>query len=210
MIGLFPPKPGTAFLLTLDNRRESESLVWSNHYTHSIPSGKSHWFGFDSAIVVFSIPANRFAASIVLGRKGIVWELTRLWAPDAHSPNLLSRAIAAAVREFSRIEDCDALVSYADPNAGHHGGIYQAASWVYQGQSKENRSYADATGQRFARRKFHSGDRNFSEAEIKAMGYTRLKLPGKHRYAKGLTNQARKDVAASAKPYLKPMHATAP
>lgn len=86
----------------------------------------------------------------------------------------------------------------------------KAASWVYQGQSKENRSYADATGQRFARRKFHSGDRNFSEAEIKAMGYTRVKLPGKHRYAKGLTNQARKDVAASAKPYLKPTHATAP
>lgn len=122
MIDLFPPKPGSAFLLTLDTRREAESIVRDKHYTHSIPSGKSHWFAFENAIIVFSIPANRFAASVVLGRDAKVWELTRLYAPDHHAPNLLSRAVSASVKQFSRIEYADALVSYADPNAGHHGG----------------------------------------------------------------------------------------
>jgi hypothetical protein len=84
LIDLFPPSPGRAFLLTLDTRTEAEGIVRRGHYTHSIPSGKSHWFAFEAAVVVFSIPANRFAASIVLGRDAEVWELTRLYAPPGH------------------------------------------------------------------------------------------------------------------------------
>ena len=129
---------------------------------------------------------------------GSVWELTRLWAPDGHAPNLLTQAIAAAIHEFVNYEKADALVSYADPNAGHTGGVYRAASWVYQGQSEENRVYVDAKGQTFARRKFHSGGDHLNKAEIEAKGFKQLRLPGKHRFAKGLTRRARRDVARKA------------
>ena len=31
------------------------------------------------------------------------------------------------------------VVSFADPNEGHHGGIYQAGAWLYTGESEEIR-----------------------------------------------------------------------
>jgi hypothetical protein len=191
--------PFRAELLAGDRRRAAEALVAERHYTHTTPSGKSHWFscGESGALVVFSLPANNQADRAVLGRRGVVWELTRLWAPDGHAPNLLTRSIAAAVAAFRLTEPaCEALVSYADPHAGHGGGVYRAASWVYQGQSTEGRAYVGPDGRTVARRKFHSGDRSMRKAEIEALGYREIRLPGKLRYAKGLTRRARGEVAS--------------
>ncbi len=64
------------------DRKDAERLVLANHYAHSLPSGKTHVYAGRAAVVMFSIPANRFAARVLLGRDGDVWELTRLWAPD--------------------------------------------------------------------------------------------------------------------------------
>jgi hypothetical protein len=84
-----------------------------------------------------------------------------------------------------------ALISYADPNAGHQGGVYRAASWVYLGQSEDNRHYRSASGQIVPRRKFHSGKSFKRKVEIEALGYVEVILPGKHRFARGLTRKAR-------------------
>ena len=81
-------------------------------------------------------PANKNIANFLLGWPGNVWELARLWAPDGHAKNLLTQAISAAVALICKLESPDALVSYADPNAGHKGGVYRAASWLYSGRSK--------------------------------------------------------------------------
>jgi hypothetical protein len=51
-----------------------------------------------------------------------------------------------------------ALVSYADPSAGHAGTIYKAANWTADGRTDQERKtprfdYADAaTGKRYSRR----------------------------------------------------------
>ena len=104
--------------------------ITRNHYTASVPSGKSHYFAYGAALVVYSIPANKNIGQFLLGYTGEVWELTRLWAPDGHEPNLLTRAIKFTVRSLRIVEPgIEALVSYADPNAGHTGGVYRAASW---------------------------------------------------------------------------------
>jgi hypothetical protein len=161
-----------------------------NHYTRSVPSGKSHYLKFEDAIVVWSIPANNNIAKYVLGWKGNVWELSRLWAPDGHEKNLLTRAISAAVEAIRRLENPDALVSYADPNAGHKGGVYRAASWLYHGKSEEVRTYRGPDGNTVARRAFHSGKTGMKKADIEAMGYTELKLPGKERFVKPLSRKA--------------------
>ena len=174
------------------DRDFAAKVIRRSHYTHSVPSGKSHYVAFKDALVVWSIPANKNIAAFILGWPGNVWELARLWAPDGHEKNLLTQAISAAVEVIVRIERPDALVSYADPNAGHKGGVYRAASWIYHGKSEEVRTYRDSEGKTFARRAFHSGSKGMTKAEIEALGYLEMKLPGKERFVRPLTRRAKK------------------
>jgi hypothetical protein len=126
----------------------------------------------------------------------VCWELSRLWAPDSHEKNLLTLAIAESVKAFCKIEtDCEVLVSYADPNQSHSGGIYRAASWMFTGTSEETRYYVSPAGQSVARRKFHSSRKFLIKSEIEALGYREETRPGKLRFARGLTRPARKILA---------------
>jgi hypothetical protein len=177
-------------------RSEAAETIRRCHYTHSVPSGKSHYLRCGDAIVVWSIPANKNIARFVLGWPGKVWELSRLWAPDGHEKNLLTRAISAAVVAIKRLENPDALVSYADPNVGHKGGVYRAASWIYHGKSEEVRTYRGPDGTTVARRSFHSGKAGLKKAEIEAMGYTEFKLAGKERFVKALTRRAKRHLSS--------------
>jgi len=90
--GLFAT-PGRATVLLGQDRDFAAEVIRRNHYTHSVPSGKSHYVAFKDCIVVWSIPANKNIASFILGWAGNVWELARLWAPDGHEKNLLTQAI---------------------------------------------------------------------------------------------------------------------
>jgi hypothetical protein len=49
----------------------------------------------------------------------------------------LTRLISVGLT-LCRKNDLDLLVSYADQSEGHHGGIYQAASWNYH-EKRDNR-----------------------------------------------------------------------
>lgn len=193
--------------------REMRHLVCANHYTRSIPSGENIFTQFEDAIVIFSRPANKNVSRWLLGSDNAVWELSRMWAPDGHRKNLLTEAIAACTEEFAqavrRLSNgtCAALVSYADPNAGHTGGVYKAASWPYLGQSEESRYYTDAAGTVVSRRKFHSSDRHLTKAEILALGYSELSRPGKHRFARGLMRWARDRITKHA---ARPLDAPSP
>lgn len=130
-----------------------------------------------------------------LGWNGNLWELSRLWAPDGHRPNLLTAAIAKATAVLREIENpVDAVVSYADPSVGHEGGVYRAASWRLHGQSEEGRSWRGPDGEVVARRAFHSGRSFPVRAEIEAMGFTEIRQPGKYRFVRPLTRRARRAV----------------
>lgn len=195
--GLFsePHNRSDCFLVKGDERRHAIAQIIRHHYSHGFPSGKSHIFCAGCALIAFSIPANPNLGRFILGYDGLVWELSRLWAPDGHPRNLLSRAIAASTSELQKIESVDALVSFADPNVGHQGGVYRAASWVYTGQSAESRYYRGPDGQVVARRKFHSGSgAGLRKSQIISMGYEELKRPGKYRFVKGLTQRAKRAI----------------
>jgi len=185
-------------ILTDDSRLRAIDTLRANHYTRSVPSGKSHYVMFGDAIVVWSIPANKNIAKFLLGWDAKVWELARLWAPDGHARNLLTQAISAAVRVIVALEKPDALVSYADPNAGHRGGVYRAASWIYHGQSEESRVYRAADGTTVARRAFHSGRRGMTKTEIEAKGFTQEKLPGKERFVFPISKRAKRVLTRTA------------
>jgi hypothetical protein len=188
---------GCIRLLSGLDRSRAASVIHQNHYTGSVPAGKSHFMGFNSAIIVWSIPANCNIGRFLLGYDGTVWELARLWAPNGHQKNLLTQAIAAGVKAISALEKPEALVSYADPAAGHHGGIYRAASWIYHGQSDEARNYEHPEAGRVARRAFHSGQNAMTKAEIESGGWREVYLPGKHRYVKPLSRKAKRALTLS-------------
>lgn len=149
---------------------------------------------FGDALVLWALPANKNAAAFLGLRGGVVWELSRLWAPDGHLPNLLTKAISATLRELVKREpSADAAISYADPSAGHSGGVYRAASWIQHGISEEGRAYRRASGgPPVARRAFHSGNRGLTKAEIEAKGYMQVRSPGKIRFVKPISKRAKR------------------
>ncbi len=188
---------GKCLLLGGCDREQAIEIIKKNHYSHSVPSGKSLYFKFNKCFVVYSIPANKNIGRFLLGYDGLVWELTRLWAPDFHEKNLMTQAISKSVSQVKSIVlSMEAIVSYADPNVGHLGGVYRAASWIYTGQSEESRYYIDPKGQTVARRKFHSGRNLLKKSDIEAMGFKEMSRPGKHRYVRCLTRNCLRAVSA--------------
>jgi len=116
---------------------EARALVNRYHYSHRFPSNVqvcATWhepgglFGDSGppiAAVVFSIPPTRWSEP--------VWELSRLVRRDDVDCQLTG-LISSAVRYIKQTGRMDLLVSFADRTQGHHGGIYQAASWNYAGK----------------------------------------------------------------------------
>jgi len=115
---------------------EAVALVKKFHYSHRAPAniqlvGTFHTagglfgdFGPAVAAIFFSIPPTRWSEDVL--------ELSRLVRrDDCRVP--LTRLIAMACR-ILQSDGIDLLVSFADAGAGHHGGIYQACSWAYDGQ----------------------------------------------------------------------------
>jgi len=112
------------------------------HYSRSMPAGKTVkvgvWEGgrFVGA-VVFSLGSNRH-----LGREfGLgpfqCCELTRV-ALDRHETpvsRILRIALSMLKKQSPRLK---AVVSYADCDRDHHGGIYAAAGWTYIGKVQLN------------------------------------------------------------------------
>lgn len=169
----------------------AQATIIKNHYLHSVPSGKSHYVRFGPALVVWSIPANNNIGRFLFGFPANVWELSRLWAPDGHADNLLTQAISAAVGLIQRLERPDGLVSYADPNQGHRGGIYLAASWTLHGRSEDPRAFRK-DGKIFTRRSFHSDGANKTKAELIAAGYEPISVAGKIRFVRALSKRAKR------------------
>lgn len=147
---LLSPPPLQSRLLEGAEKQHAKQMIRDNHYTHTYPGGKTHVISFGAALVVWGKGSNPYIAQFLLGKenkKACVWELQRMWAPDGHEKNLLTRAISAAVRELCRVEKPDILVSYADPNQigpngkGHSGGVYRAASWIYTGAPERQKGW---------------------------------------------------------------------
>jgi hypothetical protein len=119
----------------------AEELVLRFHYSRRTTTpwfvGTAHGdgglfgdFGPAVAAVVFSPPPAQWGEE--------VYELSRLVRhPSAAVP--LTWLISQACVWIRRTHpEADLLVSFADPAEGHHGGVYQAASWRYAYRSKRD------------------------------------------------------------------------
>lgn len=110
-------------------------LVRDHHYSRRMPGNIQHCYairvsgglfgdnGEPIAGVIFSIPGTRWSEELL--------ELTRLVRrPDCDVP--LSKLISFACH-WLKISRRPLVVSFADRTQGHHGGIYQATGWNYDG-----------------------------------------------------------------------------
>jgi len=99
------------------------------------------------------------------------------------------------------------IVSFADANEGHHGGIYQAAGWLYSGQSNSTPKYRTPHGDIIHQRQV-------SKVGYKPQYGTLRRVPkiedlevipqlGKYRYLYSLDAAMRSQILPLAKSYPK-------
>ena len=117
----------------------------------------------------------------------------------------MSRILALALK-FLRSQSIGVrlVVSFADPSEGHHGGIYQAANWVYTGTSASNYEWR-LNGKRLNKRAYTGQQSGQGQASIAKVPKNAIKvsLPGKHRYLMPLDAEMRERILPLSKPYPK-------
>lgn len=118
-------------------KEEAKQLIEKYHYSGKMPTGVQFVGTFHRNGGLFGDQGECVAACVITGtaRKwnGLCLELSRLVRKEGVEVSL-SSLISKTCKEIKRRELIDLIVSYADTSKGHHGGIYQAASWIYNGQ----------------------------------------------------------------------------
>lgn len=151
--------------------------------------------GTPIACAVFAAPANRY-----FGRRAV--ELVRLVrTPEYMDP--LSGFISRCLSELRRERRFFYCLAYADTDAKHHGGIYQACSFSYIGVSKGHTMYR-AIGDK--NKIVSARSRDQSTAETKAL-LVPFKTGPKYLYVKGLmcpTAHVIERLSRESMPYPKP------
>ena len=179
------------------------------HYSGCLPAGKlvkvGAWErGNFVGVVLFGRGANnRMAGAYQLGQHEAC-ELVRIALSSHAAP--VSRIVSQAIRFLRRqSHGLRLIISYADPKHGHHGGIYQAGNWSYQGRSQAQRGLLIGgvfTHKRSAHAKFGTA----SPEKISAMSRKKVEwapVEWKHVYAMPLDADIRAQIAPLAKPYPK-------
>jgi len=83
-------------------------------------------------ICTFGMPPTPFFSTLFSGES--YYELNRLCVKDGLDKNSLSYFVSNCLKQMKKC----VVVSYADPNNGHNGYIYQATNWVYTGAGRVN------------------------------------------------------------------------
>ena len=203
------------------SRSEALSLLNQYHYLRGCSSASktvgSYLKGELIGVVVFANPISESVRERVFGEehKDIVVELQRLCLiPDCPVPasKIVSQSIEVLNKwELSNSRDpYKAIISFADTRVGHHGGVYQAMSWLYCGESHGNTGfiYRDQEGVYRTRR---NNGVNLTHQQMIDMGWDVIpvdKVP-KHRYIKILGSKRekkrlRKLLKLEVLPYPKP------
>lgn len=115
------------------------------HYSKILPTGKLVKFGVWEedkfiGVVIFSRGASPYLGKALELDQTEVCELTRVAMTSHKAP--VSQVVSEALAGLKKTNPgMRAVVSFADPKEGHHGGIYQAGNWLYTGQSGEVTEY---------------------------------------------------------------------
>ena len=181
------------------------------HYSRSLPTPPLVRIGvWEKGQYIGAVLFSR-GSSCHLGRPyGLktteVCELTRV-ALDMHT-TATTRIVSIALKMFRRTNPGICLVvSFADPNHGHHGGIFIAGGWIYVGQTSPTKEYIDKNGRRWHERQVSVSRINKQYGTYRRVPSPRdlkaIKLLGKHRYLMPFDNEIRQLVKRAQKEYPK-------
>lgn len=181
-------------------------LNW--HYLRSMPSG--------ATIKIGVWERGRFIGSIIFAHGATLQigmpyglnqfecvELARV-ALTTHSTRV-TQIIAKAIKLLkAQSPGLKLIVSYSDPDIGHHGGIYQAGNWIYQGQTK-GQTASKVRGKIVHRRSLFSlyGTSRIGELVARGLDVEIMRLSGRHKYLYPLDKLTRKKLQPLYKPYPK-------
>lgn len=184
------------------NLKTAREFYKKHHYARGCSNSATSFGVFEKtgalvACVSFQTPCSEFVRSSVLGDsyKNHVAELGRLAIKrgvQISASMFVPLCIDAYKldRESRGLTPIYALISFADGSQGHHGGVYQAMSWVYTGESKNTKHvYRDTAG-----RMRHSRQRgvNISPNEARERGWSVTRATGcKYRYIKMIYGSSR-------------------
>lgn len=133
-------------------------------------------------------------------------ELVRV-ALDAHQVPV-SRIVTIAIKLLKKSNPkLRLIVSYADPNEGHAGGIYQAGNWIYSGQTSADFKAVDPSGRIWHSRQVSRTGVSRQYGELRRVpkhsDCQMIPLAGKYRYLMPLDVEMRAQILPLAKPYPK-------
>ena len=174
------------------------------HYSRSMPVGRlAHCGAWENdryiGAVVFGMGANRNIAKPYGLEQLQVCELVRVALAGHLSP--VSRIVSIAIRMLrSQSPGLRLIVSYADPEQGHNGAIYQAMNWVYQGRTGGGTELLMPNGERMHKRTAFS---RFGRCGAASIGATYVQLEAKHKYLYPLDDVMREQIDALRAPYPK-------
>lgn len=172
------------------------------HYSRSIPAGKIVKIGVYEdqqfiGVVLFSRGANSGLGNPYGCAQDACCELTRI-ALTAHVTPV-SRIMTLALKFLKKNSPTlKMIVSYADPEQGHHGGVYQATNWVYTGKTPVAEEYV-VNGKRMHGRTMRSQYGTHLGKDFIQV----VKGSSKHRYIMVLDDTIRPAVEANRLPYPK-------
>jgi len=125
------------------------------HYSKRMPKSKLVKIGvWEDAFFIGAVIFGLGATSGLVNPYGLSptqgCELVRI-ALTKHKTEV-SRIVSIAIRMLKRSNpNLRLIVSFADPEHQHHGGIYQAGGWLYVGKSTASEEYI-VNGKRWQRR----------------------------------------------------------
>jgi hypothetical protein len=174
------------------------------HYSKCVPQGAlikiGAWEnGKFIGVIIFGRGATNELGSPYGLKNTQVCELVRI-SLTKHQTTV-SRIMTIAIKMLKKKDPgLRLIVSFADSNEGHHGGIYQATNWIYSGRSPDCK-FPVINGKTVHPRVL---SHMISDGRIK----NRKQVPtvmkrGKHRYLMPLDDEMRKKVQCLAKPYPK-------
>ena len=169
------------------------------HYSGCLPAGKlvkvGAWEnGKFIGVVLFGRGANHNMVKGYGLTQDQGCELVRIALTNHATP--VSRISALAVKFLkTQSPDLRLIVSYADPEQNHHGGIYQAGNWLYRGLS------ASALKVWYKGKWAHK--KTVDDAGISQKNLPKKRVAGKHTYLMPLDADMRARILPLAKPYPK-------
>lgn len=175
------------------------------HYSKTMPVSKSAKIGvWENAnfigAIIYALGANPNIHKPYGLNQFEVAELVRV-ALTNHETQV-SRVLSIAQKFIKRQSPgVRLLVSYADTEQGHHGGIYQASGWIYAGTTSSKFDFI-LDGKKLQRRSYTGS--NFGRGKIRLpTGATKVFSPQKHRYLMPLDDEIRQRIEPLRKPYPK-------